>query len=162
MLSGIVAMTRNEKVMGKDNALPWHLPGDLKFFKSTTLGHRIIMGRKTFDSIGAKVLPKRENWVLSRSDVSIQTDAVFFRSKEDVLRQLKKSGEAKKTFIIGGAEVFKIFWPEIDEIFVTWVEDSYEGDIQFPDLDWSSFHCLSERREIEPVPHTFCHYMRNS
>lgn len=162
MFSAIVAMTRDGKVMGKDNTLPWHLPGDLKFFKATTLGQRIVMGRKTFESIGSKALPKRENWVLSTKGVNISDTVACFSSKDDVLRQVKRSGEDVKTFIIGGAQLFEIFWPEINEIFVTWIDKPFDGDIKFPDISWDGFQCLSERREIEPFPHSFCHYVRNS
>lgn len=163
MLSGIVAMTRDGKVMGKDNTLPWHLPGDLKFFRTTTLGQRIVMGRKTFESIGSKALPKRENWVLTSHSHPEKEEVAFFQSKEEVLKQIKRSGDSIKTFIIGGAQLFKIFWPEMDEIYVTWIDKPFDGDIKFPDeLEWSGFKCLSERREIEPFPHSFCHYVRNS
>lgn len=164
MFSGIVAMTRDGKVMGKNNSLPWHLPGDLKFFKTTTLGQRIVMGRKTFESIGSKALPKRENWVLSTrsfSNLGMQ-DISFFQSKEEILRQLKRSGDGKKTFIIGGSQLFEMFWPEMEEIFVTWIDEPFDGDIKFPELEWEGFQCLSERREIEPFPHSFCHYVRKS
>jgi dihydrofolate reductase len=162
MLSGIVAMTRDQKIMGKNNSLPWHLPGDLKFFKATTLGQRIVMGRKTFESIGSKALPKRENWVLTKQGNIEAQEVSLFHSKDEILKQLKRSGGDKKTFIIGGSKVFEIFWPDMEEIFVTWIEQSFEGDIQFPDLKWDGFHCLSERREIEPFPHSFCHYVRKS
>lgn len=162
MFSAIVAMTRDGKVMGKDNSLPWHLPGDLKFFKTTTLGQRIVMGRKTYESIGAKALPKRENWVLSSQGLESTGEVSFFQSKDEMLRQMKRSGDGVKTFIIGGAQLFKSFWPDIEEIFVTWIETPFDGDIKFPELPWDGFKCLSERREIEPFPHSFCHYVRNA
>ncbi len=162
MFSAIVAMTRDGKVMGKDNALPWHLPGDLKFFKTTTLGQRILMGRKTYESIGSKALPKRENWVLSTKAPEVESDVSFFHSKEDILRQMKRSGDGVKTFVIGGAQLFESFWPEIEEIFVTWIDEPFDGDIKFPNISWDDFHCLSERREIEPFSHSFCHYVRKS
>ena len=164
MFSAIVAMTREAQVMGKNNALPWHLPGDLKFFKETTLGHRIIMGRKTFDSIGSRPLPKRENWVLSSQSADLPSVS-FFKTKNEIIEEvlnLRAVTPEKKNFIIGGAKVFELFWPEINEVFVTWIDKAFDGDIVFPSLNWDSFHCLSERREIEPLPHTFCHYMRKS
>ena len=116
-LSGIVAMTRHTQVMGKNNQLPWSLPGDLKFFRATTLGHRIIMGRKTFESIGSKPLPKREQWVLSSKacadNLSQQSDVRYFQTKEEILIALEKDSSGMKNFIIGGAQIFEIFWKNI-------------------------------------------------
>lgn len=162
MFSAIVAMTREGKVMGKENSLPWHLPGDLKFFKSTTLGQRIVMGRKTFESIGSKALPKRENWVLSSKELAASDNVVHFQDKDSIVKQVKRSGADVKTFVIGGAQLFELFWPEIDEIFVTWIDKPFDGDIKFPEISWDDFQCLSERREIEPFEHSFCHYVRKS
>jgi dihydrofolate reductase len=163
-LSGIVAMTRHTQVMGKNNQLPWSLPGDLKFFRATTLGHRIIMGRKTFESIGSKPLPKREHWVLSSKpcadNLSHGSDVRFFQTKEEILKALENDSSGIKSFIIGGAQVFEIFWKEIDEFFVTWIDHDFEGDIFFPTVNWDEFQLLQERREIDPISHSFCHLTR--
>ena len=171
MFTGIVAMTRTQRVMGKDNQLPWSLPGDLKFFKETTLGHRIIMGRKTFESIGSRPLPKRENWILSTSHVESPNPSNpllrFYKSKEEIIEAVQltcanslEPSSNKKNFIIGGAKIFELFWPEISEMFVTWIEKDFDGDIIFPELKWDSFKTLSQRPVEEPIKHVFCHYSK--
>ena len=166
MLSGIVAMTRHSQVMGKDNQLPWSIPGDLKFFRSTTLGHRIIMGRKTFESIGSRPLPKRENWILSSQhcsdNLSQGSDVRYFKTKDEILKAISLDSSGKKNFIIGGAQIFHVFWKEIGEFFVTWIDHDYEGDILFPKVNWDEFHLQQERREIDPIPHSFCHLLRKN
>ncbi len=163
-LCGIVAMTRQSQVMGKNNQLPWNLPGDLKFFRSTTLGHRLIMGRKTFESIGSKPLPKREHWVLSSKlcadNLSQRSDVRYFQTKDEILKALEKDSSGLKNFIIGGAQIFEIFWKNTDEFFVTWIDHDFQGDIFFPRVNWDEFQLLQERREIDPVPHSFCHLIR--
>lgn len=166
-LSAIVAMTRGEQVMGKDNDLPWRIPGDLKFFKATTLENRIIMGRKTFESLRSKALPKRDNWVLSSGRTSKDYEDVpenlrFFKTKEEILSALGEISDGRKNFIIGGAAVFDLFWKEISEIFVTWIEEPFEGDIKFPNVNWNEFDLISERRELDPIVHDFCQYVRKS
>jgi dihydrofolate reductase len=159
----IVAMTKKDRVMGKDNDLPWKLPADLKFFKEKTLGQRIIMGRKTFESIGSRPLPKRENWVLSKAKGEDRDGLSFFQNKEDILNSLSQVADSsKKTFIIGGPALFELFWPEINELFITWIEADFAGDVFFPNLSLNSFECLEERREFDPFPHSFCHYLKKS
>lgn len=127
-LIGIVAMT-NDRVIGKDGDLPWHLPEDLKFFKKTTLGHPIIMGRKTYDSIG-KPLPKRKNIVLTRNQ-DWQADGVeVIHAPEDIYElQL----DVDKAFIIGGAEVYQLYLPLLDELIITHIAENYMGDTFFPE-----------------------------
>ena len=159
-------MTRDGQVMGKENTLPWHLPDDLKFFKETTRGHRVIMGRKTFDSLGQKPLPHRENWILSSRLPATNpgegtTNLKYFRNKDEILSAATSIENTEtKNFIIGGALVFELFWSNIDEIFVTWIEKPFPGDIVFPEVNWEEFKVIAERKVLEPFPHTFCHYMR--
>ena len=165
MLSGIVAMTR-QRVMGKENTLPWNIPSDLKFFREKTINHRIIMGRKTFESLGAQPLPRRQNWVISMTGRAQVQGVKFFRTKADIMAALNKFKVedemlAVKTYVIGGSKIFEMFWPEISEMFVTWVEKPFEGDVFFPELNWDRFKVVSEHAEPEPVPHKFCHYMLN-
>ena len=158
-------MTRKDRVMGRDNQLPWSIPGDLKYFRATTLGHRLIMGRKTFESIGSKALPKRENWVLSTGENSFPEGVRQFKSKESILEELQKLAlidkeKNIKTFVIGGSKLFEVFWNEIKEMHVTWVEESVAGDVRFPELDWKSFSLNYEKKESEPLPHTFTVYSK--
>lgn len=116
----IVAMSLN-RVIGKDNKLPWHLPEDLKWFKKITTGHVIIMGRKTWESIG-KPLPNRESIVVSRTDVpGIRT----VRS----LNEINPEADPRDYFIIGGAQLFKEGLPLCSDLFLTLVKSKVDGDV---------------------------------
>jgi len=129
-LVGIVAMT-SERVIGKDGDLPWHLPEDLKFFKKTTSGYPILMGRKTYDSIG-RPLPKRRNIVITR-DERWSVDGVDVIHKTSDLETLNL--DADQIFVIGGAEIYKIFLPILDELIVSKVKENYEGNTYFPEFE---------------------------
>jgi len=129
-LVGIVAMT-SERVIGKDGDLPWHLPEDLKFFKKTTSRFPILMGRKTYDSIG-RPLPKRRNVVITRDESWIAEGVDVIHQTAD-LSSLKITEE--KIFIIGGAEIYKIFLPILDELIVSKVKENFEGNTYFPEFE---------------------------
>ncbi len=120
----IAAMSR-ERVIGAGGKIPWHIPGDLKFFKRTTLGHVVLMGRKTFESLG-KPLPGRENWVLSRA-ASFEGVRVFRHPPEIV-----PPGDGREIFVIGGAELYAALLPQCREILLTHVDLSVDGDTWFP------------------------------
>jgi dihydrofolate reductase len=126
-LIAMVAMT-SDRVIGKGNDLPWHLPEDLKLFKKTTSGHSIVMGRKTYDSIG-RPLPKRQNIVITR-DQSWSAEGVDVVHSPEAVRDLELQDET--VFIIGGAEIYALFLPHIDELLVSHVYQDYEGDTRFP------------------------------
>ncbi|MFN9027994.1 MAG: dihydrofolate reductase [Akkermansiaceae bacterium] len=120
MLTAVVAMDPN-RLIGRDGALPWHLPEDLAFFKKTTLGHPVLMGRKTLESIG-RPLPKRRNIVLTR-------DRDWKHEGVDVINdpsEIPKTDE--KIFIIGGAEIYRALSDQIDEWLVSHVHETYEGN----------------------------------
>ena len=129
-ISIIVAMSQNY-VIGLKNKLPWHISADLKNFKIITLGNPIIMGRKTYDSIG-KPLKDRDNIVISR-DNSLKIDGV------EVVDSLEKAifmtAEAPVTFIIGGEQIYQIALPIATHMYVTKVEGNFEGDAYFPDYN---------------------------
>ena len=125
-LIGIVAMTR-DRVIGRDGTLPWHLPGDLKFFKRTTHGHPIVMGRATYESIG-RPLPGRRNVVLTRN-ADWQADGVEVIHHPDDLRKWLSEDTV---FVIGGAEIYTAMLDMLDELIVTWVHESHAGDTYFP------------------------------
>lgn len=126
----VVAMARN-RVIGKDNRLPWHFCADLKHFKQLTMGSTILMGRKTFESIG-KPLPGRENFVLSRSrkNAEVNPHLKFFGSLEEALSNVQTS----KAFIAGGAEIFVQTFDKIDGIYLTSIDQDYEGDTFYPEI----------------------------
>lgn len=137
-LSAIVAMTA-ERVIGKDGGLPWHLPEDLQFFKKTTTGHPIVMGRKTFDSIG-RPLPKRQNIVLTR-DSEWHHEGVDTLHEADALAELPLC--SPEVFLIGGAEIYRLFLPRLDELIITHVHHPYPGDTFFPE-----YHSLFPESEM--------------
>ena len=128
----IAAMTK-KRVIGRNGTLPWHMSEDLKLFKRLTTGNIVIMGRKTFDSIG-KPLPNRRNFVISRSikeDEKI-TGVFYFKTAEDAI-EAAQSGE-EKLFIIGGASIYAQMIDKADRLYISMVEDDYEGDAYFPEI----------------------------
>jgi len=122
----IAAMSRN-RVIGADGKIPWYISEDLKFFKRTTLGHIIVMGRKTYDSLG-KPLPGRENWVLSRG---AQIEGVTMLRSLDAIQE---PSDGRKLYIIGGAELYTALLPTCSELLLTHVDHEVEGDTFFPDF----------------------------
>ena len=129
-LTAIVAMTP-ERIIGKDGDLPWHLPDDLKFFKQHTMGHPIVMGRKTFDSIG-RPLPKRQNIVITR-------DPAWHQEGVESIHHPKELNEFplidQQVFIIGGEQIYRFFLPILEDLIITHVPECYEGDTKFPEYD---------------------------
>ena len=129
----IAAVAKNG-VIGKGSALPWDLPEDMKFFKDSTRNHIVVMGRKTYEALG-HALPKRENAVISR-DLNLKLpDARVFQALEMALQfyQGQKELQNKTLFIIGGAEIYSLAMPFVDEIWITEIHENFEGDIYFPD-----------------------------
>ncbi|PAW68510.1 MAG: dihydrofolate reductase [Verrucomicrobiia bacterium Tous-C5FEB] len=126
-LVAIVAMT-TDRVIGRNGTLPWHLPEDLAFFKRTTSGHPIVMGRKTFESIG-RPLPKRRNIVLTRDPNWSAPGTEVIHSPEDLTKLLDINGTV---YLIGGAEIYQAFLPHTDEILVTHVLEPHAGDTYLP------------------------------
>ncbi len=130
-LSAIVAMT-SERVIGKDNDLPWRLPEDLKMFKRTTSGNPIVMGRKTWDSLGKyKPLPNRQNIVITRDKDWTDEGATVIHSPEE-LPQLEL--QSQKVYIIGGAQIYALFLPILDELIISFIHQRHEGDTYFPEF----------------------------
>lgn len=144
-LTAIVAMTP-ERIIGKDGTLPWHLPEDLAFFKRTTSGHPIVMGRTTYESIG-RPLPKRRNIVLTRNPEWTAEGVDVILSPEE-LSELDLESE---TFIIGGSQIYEIFLPQLDEILVSHVHHCHSGDTTFPsfEADFSEPEILESHDDFE-------------
>ncbi len=140
-LSIIVAYA-NDRVIGIDNTLPWHLPEDLKRFKALTMGHHIIMGRKTFDSLG-RLLPGRTTVIVSRNH-SLKVDgAIVVHSLEAAIQAC---GNDTKAFLIGGAELYQAGLKFADRLYVTEIQASYEGDAFFPEIDNAIWDMVSRER----------------
>lgn len=156
IVSAIVAMSRNG-VIGKDNQIPWYLPADLKYFKKTTLGHHVIMGRKSFESIG-RPLPNRTNIVITRDPFFVATGCIIAHSVEEALQIAEANGE-EEVFIIGGGEIYRQSWPYLDRIYLTKVETEVDGDVFFPlidENDWEEIASESHQAdEKNPFDYTF-------
>lgn len=131
-IAAIVAMSQNH-VIGKNNQLPWHLPADLKHFKDLTTGHPIIMGRKTFQSIG-KVLPNRTNIVVTRNK-NYRVEGAFVVGSIEEAIELASAKDNNEVFIIGGADIFKLSMPRINRLYLTIIQANIEGDVYFPKLE---------------------------
>lgn len=135
----VVAMGQHREI-GKANDLPWHLPRDMQFFKETTSGHTVVMGRKNWESIPEKFrpLPHRTNVVLSR-DTSYRADGATVVHSWEALEDTVDSNQ--KCFIIGGAEIFRQALERniIHEMFVTQIEATFEADVYFPFVDWEKW-----------------------
>ena len=130
IISIIAAMDRN-RLIGNKNQLPWHLPADFAHFKSVTMGKPIVMGRKTFESIG-KPLPGRTNIVLTR-DPDIRFDGVIcVGSFKDAVSAVR---DAEEIMIIGGSTIYQMLLPQIDRMYITYVDAEFEGDAWFPEFD---------------------------
>ncbi len=160
-LSAIVAVARNG-IIGHGNALPWKLRSDLQRFKRLTMGHTLVMGRKTFDSIG-KPLPGRQTIVLSRQkDTRIDGVQVVASLEEAYLCR----NPASKVFIIGGAEIYRLAMPKIQSLYLTRVLADIEGDAYFDHFDESEFDCIE--RSFSPAdsfnewPTEFLHLERKT
>jgi dihydrofolate reductase len=130
IVSLVVAMARN-RVIGRNNTLPWRLSDDLKRFKAITMGKPILMGRKTFESIG-KPLPGRANLVLTRDRAWQATGVLTVGSIDEAIERSRRASELA---VIGGAEVYQLALPVTDIIYLTRVEADVEGDTRFPELD---------------------------
>ncbi|WP_046173661.1 dihydrofolate reductase [Domibacillus indicus] len=159
MISFIWAQSKGG-VIGLDNDMPWHLPEDLSYFKKTTLGYPIVMGRKTFESFGSRPLPKRENVILTRDESFEQDGVTVIHSTDEVL----KMAEEKDLFVIGGANVFKQFLPHADRLYVTKIEEEFKGDTVIDFIPWEKFTEASctkgEKNEQNPYDYFFCVYDR--
>lgn len=157
MISLIVAYARNQ-VIGKDGDMPWHLPADLKNVKELTTGKTIVMGRKTFESIG-KPLPNRKNIVLTRSQDFHPEGVDVVHTKEEVLAM----GDV---IIFGGAEIYRQFLDVVDRLYITEIDLETEGDTFFPAWDRDAYSLVDKREGIVDEknvhPHAFYVYERKN
>ncbi|WP_202984507.1 type 3 dihydrofolate reductase [Thiomicrorhabdus xiamenensis] len=129
-LSMIVAMSKN-RVIGRDNDMPWHLPDDLQWFKKNTLGKPVIMGRKTFESLGCRPLPKRANLVISRQ-TDLDYAAPVYASVEAALQDIKLD-HPDEVVIMGGGQLYAQMLPKVDRLYLTLIDAELDGDTHFPD-----------------------------
>lgn len=152
VISAIVAMAEN-RVIGKDNKMPWHLPADLKHFKGTTSGHPVLMGRKTYESIG-KPLPDRTNIIMTRDTQYSAPDCVILNSIETALSMANEL-DMDEIFVIGGAEIYRQLLPQIQRVYLTIVHHSFDGDAFFPELNADEWHEVSRERHAADEKNKF-------
>ena len=149
-------------LIGNKNELPWRLPADLKYFKETTMGHPIVMGRKTFESIG-RPLPGRTNIILTRDPDYQANGCLVFHSKDELLGWIEENGT--EVFITGGSEVFKLFLDAVNRLYVTRIRATFEGDTYFPELDWKKWRLISAKKgpkdDQNPYDYEFQVYERD-
>jgi dihydrofolate reductase len=160
-ISCIVAMN-HQNIIGANNQIPWYLPADLKYFKKTTLGHAVIMGRNCFESIG-KPLPNRTNIVISRDAFFIASSCIVVRSVAEALEVAHSIGETE-AFIIGGGQIYDQTQDLWDCLYLTLVDCPCEGDVFFPDINLQKWRLESEikgqKDDKNTYDHTFKVYQR--
>lgn len=148
-----------QRLIGKDNGMPWHLPNDMKFFRENTKGKTVVMGRKTYDSLNG-ALPKRRNLVLTRNPSWGADDAEVISDITSVL----ELAQDEEVMIIGGAQIYNLFMPYADKLLVTRIAQTFEGDEHFPEydervweLEWEEPGIVDEKNEY---PHQFQSFVR--
>ncbi|MFZ9240327.1 MAG: dihydrofolate reductase [Chitinophagaceae bacterium] len=159
MILSVVVAASIENAIGKDNQLLWKLPNDLKFFKNLTWGMPILMGRKTFESIGSKALPGRMNIVLTRQSTLIQGSQLLVaaESMEHAMALAEKSGY-KELFVIGGSELYRQIIPEADNIYLTRVDGKFpDADTYIDAIDQTKFQLVSTEEMPKDEKHPYAY-----
>jgi dihydrofolate reductase len=147
-ISMIAAMTE-DRVIGIKNSLPWKLPNDMKWFRQKTMGKPIIMGRKTFESFGAKALPGRTNIIVTHDDSYQAKDSIVVHSIDEAL---KAAGDVDEVMIIGGASFYEQMLPRADRLYLTFVLADLYGDAWFPEInrsDWNKIETINNKKDKE-------------
>jgi dihydrofolate reductase len=155
IVSAIAALAKN-RVIGKDNDLPWRLPDDMKFFMETTKGHHVIMGRKNYDSLHPKFkpLPHRTNIVITRQENFDAPGCIVLHAVEPGLEIARKNSETE-CFIIGGAEIYKLAMPYTTRLYLTEIDAVVEGDTLFPEVNSSQWKEVSRVHHAADQRHTY-------
>ena len=161
MLSIIVAVAKNN-VIGKDNQLIWHISEDLKRFKKITTGKTIIMGRKTFESLG-RILPNRKHVILC-NDAQMHIDNENVEILKDI-KELKPYIQSKEEhFIIGGATIYRLLMPYANKMYITHINQEFEGDVYFPEIDRDEWNIIEREKGIKseenPYDYEYVTYIR--
>jgi dihydrofolate reductase len=160
MIISLIVAASDNQVIGKNNQLLWHLPDDMRYFKNMTWGMPVVMGRRTFESIGNKPLPGRFNIIISRNGTahSASEHLQGASSLEEALKLARKT-ECRECFIVGGGQIYEASMPISDRIYMTRVHATFEGDTFFPDFDEKEWKLVRKnegaRDEKHAYPHTF-------
>lgn len=162
MILSIIVALDEQGGMGFQNEIPWHLPGDLARFKKLTMGHILILGRKTYQSIG-KPLPGREMIVLSRDPQFRLEKAAVVQSFAEALQRAADAGESE-VFVIGGAEIYQLALPAADRMYLSRLHITSQADVYFPDFKPEEWETICEQDfpadQENPIPYTFTHLVR--
>lgn len=153
-ISFIFAMDRNGAI-GKGNKMPWHLPADLKFFKKVTSGHPVLMGRKTYESIG-KPLPGRTNIIMTQNQEFSAAGCEVVHTIAEVQHYYKE----QELFVIGGAEIFRLYLPVADRLYITLIEEQFEADTFFNDIDLADWDLVSSEQGPQDEKNPYEYYFR--
>lgn len=156
VISLIAALTKNH-VIGKNNDLPWHLPDDMKYFMKTTLGHAVIMGRKNYDSLPPKFKPlrDRQNIVISSQAGYKAPGAIVVSSWDQALAEANRSTDKDEIFVIGGAQIYKLAFPQADRLYLTEIDTTLDGDTFFPAFEKSEWKEKSRVHHPSDNKHAF-------
>lgn len=159
MISLLVAHDAN-RVIGKDNDLPWYIPEDLAYFKKMTMGKAMVMGRKTFDSIG-KPLPGRQSIIVTRNSDYTADGAIVVYDLTEAIEKAKEFGD--EVMIIGGAEIFRQSMDIADRLYITYIDKQFEGDTFFPEYrsEWTVVSSSETTVTDDQIPYQFLVYERN-
>lgn len=136
MIISMIAAMGSNRVIGKDNDIPWHLPDDFKYFKNKTKGHHVIMGRKNWESLPHQFqpLPDRPNVVITRQDKFVAEEAQVVKSLKEAIAIAEENQESE-AFIIGGGEIYRMGLEIADRIYLTEINESFDGQVTFPEFD---------------------------
>lgn len=152
----LIAAASINGVIGMDEVIPWHIPGEQKRFKELTLGKSIIMGRKTYESIG-KPLPQRKTVIISRTQQITEANCITVKSLNEAYELLK---DEEEIFIAGGGEIYKEALPSADKLYLTVVEQEIEGNIYFPEFQKDAFDLTYHQKMDGTIPYTYYTYER--
>ena len=161
MISIIVAIAKNYAI-GKNNDLLWHISEDLKRFKSLTLGHKVIMGKRTYESLPYRPLKDRSNIVITDIPGETFEGCIMAYSIEEALNLCKPEEEC---FVIGGAMVYRQFMPLADKLYITWVDKDFDADTFYPEIDlktWKEIERVESNDPEASLPYTFVNYIRRN
>lgn len=155
MISMIFAHDRNY-LIGKDNWMPWDIPNDLGYFKAMTTGKTIIMGRKTFESFG-QPLPNRHHLILTRNEDYKIEGCEVFNNVDDILDYIGK-GTDEEVIVIGGAQIYELFLPTADRLYITYIDEAFEGDTYLSKIDLSKWQLISKEKGIKNKENPYDYY----
>ena len=157
MKKSIIVAIASNKVIGSHNRLPWHMPADIRYFKATTQGHPVIMGRKTFESIGSKPLVNRTNIILTRKEHTCSPAGCHLAYNLKEAFQKAADTGAKEVFVIGGSQLYAQALPMVDTLYITEIHTEVKGDTYFPDFDTAQWKEVSRKEHKADThnPHAY-------